>query len=226
MAKDDVRRNLLNAAGETFAELGYRRATVRQICRKAGANVAAVNYYFGDKQRLYIEAVKHARRMRAERQPLPQWSESTPPAEKLRMVIHTLLRRMLGEDGDPWQARLVVREIIEPTRACEEMVQEAFRPMFERILGIVREMVPSDTPVHRAEQIVFSIISQCVYYRVHGALLAMLVSQRELREHYRLEQVAEHICQFSLAALGHGCMPGRPAARGVECHDKLVEDRT
>ena len=43
----------MDAAGEIFAEYGYRAATVRQICEKAGANIAAVNYYYGDKERLY-----------------------------------------------------------------------------------------------------------------------------------------------------------------------------
>ena len=49
----DTEKRLLEAAGEVFAEFGYRAATVRQICEKAGANIAAVNYYFGDKEKLY-----------------------------------------------------------------------------------------------------------------------------------------------------------------------------
>ena len=47
----DTERRVLEAAGEVFAALGYRAATVRQICEKAGANIAAVNYYYGDKER-------------------------------------------------------------------------------------------------------------------------------------------------------------------------------
>ena len=54
---DDTRENLLLAAGKVFADKGYEKATVREICKAAGvSNLAAVNYYFGDKERLYIEA--------------------------------------------------------------------------------------------------------------------------------------------------------------------------
>ena len=56
----DTRERLLHAAAEMFAEHGYRDARVRDICQRAGANIAAVNYHFGDKQRLYQEALHHA----------------------------------------------------------------------------------------------------------------------------------------------------------------------
>ena len=57
---DDPRQRLLETAGQIFAEKGFDGATVREICRRAGVNIAAVNYYFRDKERLYIEAVKEA----------------------------------------------------------------------------------------------------------------------------------------------------------------------
>ena len=60
------------AAGEIFAERGFDGTTVRDICQRAGANIAAVNYYFGDKQRLYVEAVVQAHRWRMEQFPLPR----------------------------------------------------------------------------------------------------------------------------------------------------------
>ena len=40
---------LLAAACAVFADKGYRAATVVEICTAAEANIAAVNYHFGNK---------------------------------------------------------------------------------------------------------------------------------------------------------------------------------
>ena len=56
--KGDKRQRLLEAAAEVYGEQGYRNARVRDICLRAGANIAAVNYYFGDKKRLYDEVLQ------------------------------------------------------------------------------------------------------------------------------------------------------------------------
>jgi AcrR family transcriptional regulator len=47
-----TREALLEAAAQVFAELGFRAATVREICQRARANIASVNYHFGDKENL------------------------------------------------------------------------------------------------------------------------------------------------------------------------------
>ena len=41
---------IMEAAGKIFAEEGYPKATVRDICKHAGANIAAINYHFGNKK--------------------------------------------------------------------------------------------------------------------------------------------------------------------------------
>src|SRR5688572_30118103 len=108
---DDTRTRLIDAAGEIFAEKGFRAANVREICRQAGANVAAVNYHFGDKEQLYLETVRDAYQSCAASVPLPQWPPDTPPAVKLRDFVWTLLSRVLADREPAWHMQLWMREL-------------------------------------------------------------------------------------------------------------------
>jgi len=57
-AAASTREKLVEAAGHVFAEHGYQATTVREIVKRSGANIAAVNYYFGGKLGLYTEVLK------------------------------------------------------------------------------------------------------------------------------------------------------------------------
>lgn len=199
----DPRDNILHAAGPIFAEKGYKSATVREICQVAGANVAAVNYYFGDKESLYIETVKHATRSLATKVPLPDWAVDAGPELRLRGMIRTLLTRMLS-DAAPWEQQLMFREVLHPTAACRAMGEEYFRPHFELLLGILNQLLPADTPSHKRRQIGFSIVGQCVHYRLAGAVVEMLTPDDE-REHFEIDRLAEHIADFTLASIAQTC---------------------
>jgi AcrR family transcriptional regulator len=223
LRRDRARRRILEAAGEVFAERGYQKATIREICHMAAVNVAAVNYYFGDKQRLYIEAVKHARALIEQRMPLPEWTLQTPAEDKLQQFISTFLGRLLSPETAAWQTRLLTREIIEPTRACEEMAQESFRPFFGVLLQVLRELLPPATPDYRLHQLGISIVAQCVFYRAQGRIIEMMIDQDERQRFYSVPQLAAHIARFSLdgtrgAANVDDVVAGRPGSAAAKAN--------
>ena len=180
IAAVEPRERILSAAGQEFAERGYEAATVRDICLAAGVNLAAVNYYFGDKQRLYVESVKHAHQQRAGQVPLPEWTAGTPPQRKLRDFVGNLLERMLGFGEPPWQVRLMMREVLHPTDACRELVEDYVRPRFELLVSILDELVDGQLSQTELRQVALSIIGQCFLYRAAGDVVGMLVPREEL----------------------------------------------
>ncbi len=201
-ALPDPRVRILSAAGREFAERGYEAATVRDICSAAGVNVAAVNYYFGDKRRLYIESVKHAHAERLRRVPQPEWAPGTPAPQKLRDFVGSMLDRMLGGDQPPWQVGLMMRELLQPTEACRELVENSIRPLFETLLGILDEVVAGALPEAQLRRVGLSIIGQCFLYRAAGDVVAMLVPADEIETSHTPSAIADHVTRLTLAALG------------------------
>ena len=215
-AADDTRARLTEAAGEVFAAKGFQAATVREICSLAGANLAAVNYHFGDKRQLYVEAVKRAQ-CSEDRQSLPQWPSDTPPAEKLREYIHGMLARFLDERRPVWHARLMAREMAEPTEACVALVDSYIRPSYELLDGILEELLPPDTPATDRHLMAFSVVGQCVHFKIHRPIAVQLVGEKEYAT-YDIARLADHVTRFSLAAINHRMPAGKsdsPSAPSV-----------
>jgi AcrR family transcriptional regulator len=208
---DTTRERIAEAAGEIFAERGFDATTVRDICQRAGANVAAVNYYFGDKQRLYVDVVVRAHRWRMEQARLPEWSDDTPAETKLADFIATFFRRVLTGPDDTWHTKLVMREMANPTAACAELVQSSIRPQFEILLAILRELLPADVSAPKLRLTAFSIVGQCLFYHFADPVVRNLLTTDEYSE-LNVAMLAEHVLNFSLGSIGRQALPERKGA--------------
>lgn len=198
---DTTPLRIIEAAGEVFADKGFQAATVREICQLAGANVAAVNYYFGDKRKLYIEAVKRAHRWRMEQATLPEWSADTPAETRLAGWIHTFILRIRSGPGDTWHTRLMMRELMHPDDACAAVVQDSIRPQFEILNAILRQLLPPDTSEEKLHLTAFSVVGQCLFYHLADPVIRTLIEPQEY-DGYHVDKLAGHITQFVMHALG------------------------
>lgn len=196
----DTRTRLLEAASVVFAEHGFARATVREICDRAGTNVAAVNYHFGDKRRLYNEAIKRAHQLKWDEQGAPEWPEGLSPEAKLRFFVEQLLACMLSDASMPHHRQLILQEMARPSEATSELVDEFIGHEFARLVGVISELAPTLAP-ERARMTAFSVVGQCLYYKLARPVVERLVGEEALGSYSR-EALAAHIADVVLAALG------------------------
>ncbi len=198
IASENPRERLLEAAGEIFAEKGFKGATVREIIERAKVNIAAVNYYFRDKERLYIEAVKHGACVEPSEQLC--WPVGTPPAVKLADFIRFHVVGLLDPGKPAWHARLVMRELTQPSAACTELVRDYIEPKSKVLGGILEELLPRGTPRGKRFLVAFSIMGQVLFYCTHKPIITLLIGA-DGATHLDPDTLAEHITQFSLRAL-------------------------
>jgi TetR/AcrR family transcriptional regulator, regulator of cefoperazone and chloramphenicol sensitivity len=206
----DTRERLLQAAGEVFARSGFREATVREICQLADANVAAVNYHFGNKEGLYSSVLKYAMRSAMQKFPLDMGlNEKSTPLERLDAFVRSFLLRVLDEGRPAWHGKLMAREVAEPTTALDQVVEEIIQPLQARLIDIVREFIP---PARRDEVVhlsAMSIFGQCLYYYYARHILFRLDAQKYGPKN--IERLAKHIIGFSLGGLKGLAGENRPA---------------
>ena len=198
---DATRHQLLEAAGGVFAEAGYRDATVREICRRAGANIAAVNYHFGDKEKLYAEVLRYSHGKTLEKHPpLLGVAADAPPEKKLRAFVLSLLLRIFDQGPTAWHGKLMAREMIEPTAALDLLVEERIRPMSDQLRKIVAEILNCPLNDERVQLCGFSVVSQCMFYH-HCQPVILRLFPRQAFDPAGIARLAEHIARFSLAAM-------------------------
>ena len=199
--KTAAKQRILQASGEVFAEAGFRRATVRDICSRAGVNIASVNYYFQDKGNLYVETLRYWKDIAFEKYPRELGtSESDPPEERLKGFIRSFVFRILDTGVESRFGRLMAREFAEPTAALDVIVEEVARPMFHLLSAIVGRIIGQDPASNTSLYCCASVVGQCLYFLYARPVLHRLVGEDKVRS-MDIEDIAGHICGFSLAAL-------------------------
>jgi hypothetical protein len=115
-----------------------------------------------------------------------------------------MLERMLGFSQPPWQVRLMMREVLHPTDACRELVEDYIRPHFAVLVAILDDLAGHTLAEPELRRIGLSIIGQCFLYRAAGDVVAMLVPADELASLHSPACLADHVTRYALAALGLG----------------------
>jgi TetR/AcrR family transcriptional regulator, regulator of cefoperazone and chloramphenicol sensitivity len=215
----DTREKLLDAAGQVFAERGYHGATIREICRLAEANVAAVNYTFGDKLGLYTEVLRQYLRAPQLAQLKAFLDAASSPEEMLRQVIRVRLQSLCSGKRPDWGFRIVMYEFSQPTPAMTRVIDEVMRPVYQRILSAVGQILRLP-PEHETTRLcINSIIGQGLFYTFSRPVLSRLQPDLKLTPQ-QIERIADHIYEFSLAAL-NGMSRRKHKQDKVEDSDKF-----
>jgi len=197
-----TRQRLLDAACELFAEKGFTKTTGKDICDRAAANIAAVNYYFGSKQNLYAEAWRKAFSDSLTAHPPDGGVAPDAPAEeRLRGRIRALI---LGNADENNKSFLIAdKEMATPTRLLAQVMHECLAPLHEETTKLVRELLGPDATGRQVRFCELSILSQCMdvvrWRRFHeghaegGGPPPMPVGD--------VDAYAEHVARFSLAGI-------------------------
>jgi len=198
---DATRGHLLEAAAEVFAEIGFRAATVRQICEKAGANIAAVNYHFGDKEELYKAVLRDTFVSAVAKYPADFGLPPKADAEqRLRAFIHSFFLRLFSEGPSARHGKLMAREMIEPTSALDIVVREGIRSMSTVLLSIMNELLGPRVSDETKRLCAMSVVSQVLFYKHCRPVVTRMFPEMKF-DAAALEQLTVHVTRFSLAAI-------------------------
>jgi AcrR family transcriptional regulator len=190
---------LLHAAGEVFAEEGYAKATSKEICRRANANVAAVNYHFGSKDGLYAAVLEEAHSRLVSLEAVAAAAQSAiDPQLKLRTLLTRLVAEIVNRNRTAWELRVLSREVLSQSPMMDRLVENQIAPKAKFLRTIIGQIMdlPADHPsVSRA---VINVIGPCMMMLITTRALQQKVApQMELDA----ESLTEHMVVYALGGM-------------------------
>lgn len=201
------------AAATIFAECGYQAATTRQICIRAGANAAAVNYHFGDKLGLYKAVLKSfigLQESHLEKRALA----AMPPELALRSFIKAMFESLVGPGTADQYAQVMANEIVEPTPGLAIVVDQIIAPRARLLCDIVARLTSNPVRSLQTRLAAHSIMAQLVHY-MHARSVIKLLWPRWHMNAAAQRQIVEYVTNFSLAGLRGAAKPRRRSAARI-----------
>lgn len=219
----DTTTAILNVAEEMFAEHGIDGVTTRALSERAGVNMAAVNYHFGNKDNLTLEVFRDVARRTVERRlaslaRIEAEAEAEGRVPYPRDVVEAFVDAYVNEDSPRTGillAHLVLQHRVRPTEWTRAIVREELDGFAVRYMEVLHRAVP-----HLSER--------QLHWRYHlmvGAVMMSLSDQRSDGRMGRLSggvadpqdfnQFKEELVAFLTASLGGPDGSGVGGARPV-----------
>lgn len=198
-----TRERILDAAEELFARDGFAAVTVRQIMRKAEADVSLAYYHFKSKRDLFdavmLRRVDHLNNIRLEalekveqRHPGDQ-----PTVEEIIEAFVQPLLDLLASDHDEWRHYFaLIAQINSSTQWGGELMTKYFDPLVRRFLEALRKAMPGCEDVD-------------IYWSYHFLSGALTMTFAETG---RIDNLSGGLCRSSDMASINARMPGFVAA--------------
>jgi len=198
---ETTRERILEAACELFAAKGFAGTTTQDICARADANIAAVNYHFRSKDNLYRDVWAHLHELAAER-----WTSSVDEAasaeEKLRGFIRLRVETILSGGPESRFPRIIHWEMGQPTGLHQELRERYMHKRRTWFLEIIRDIVGDHLDDH-----VLRLAGFCI----HSPLIHLIEMKARPGAAHRVktcrhsdedpEGLVDTLCTFALAGL-------------------------
>nr|WP_282553569.1 transcriptional regulator CecR [Providencia sneebia] len=150
---ENAREQLLLAAADVYGELGLNGATTRKIAQVSGQNIAAISYYFGSKEGLYLavaQLIADTVKTYFNEQIIEiddYIKQSSPDPEEAMTLLHKILvcyNQFQLEKKNLSFSRILAREQLNPTEAYTLIHEQALGPIYTKLNRLIAIYIGSD----------------------------------------------------------------------------------
>lgn len=166
-----TRAKIIDAAGQLFAERGFKGVTVRDIVQQANTHLSALNYHFRSKDALYREVVLEACKLASISEKDQQMLGQLKPHDALFLLVKEGLKEYQGKTASHWQVVIITRESWEPSPIFNEVVENYFKPEADFVAGIIGRISGKAPDSHEVRFAFLSMVALMETFGLYGHLV-------------------------------------------------------
>ena len=199
----DTKEKIILAAAEEFSKAGYHAATTRHICERADVNIAGVNYHFSTKEALYKQVMEYLfqKTEKALCETITVANEAEWKQAIYDWIVYIITTTTDSASLNAWKHRILFREMLDPSDAFPEFFKKYLKPHFASLEHYVRCGSPDGVSRDDVYIVIFSILSQCLFYFQNKLIVKQLFSERFLDEENRVERISRYISDGACSKL-------------------------
>jgi len=201
---ESTRERLLDAGEQLFSERGFEGTSVRELGALARCNPAAVNYYFGGKENLYVEVWRRhlvdmrQRRVESIRRVIFESGSQPVLEELLRAFAQAFVGPLVAEERGQRLVKLMAREMIDARLPPGMFGENVIKPTLAAMQEGLEKACPG-LPGWRVPLVVFSLVGQLLHtIRIKGILHWI---DKEAVAMFEPAKMIDHIVEFTAAGI-------------------------
>lgn len=211
---DQTRQRLLETAVEIFARSAYDSVRTRMLADAAGVNQAAIPYYFGGKEGLYLAVAQHiAERLGAEiaaltAQAAPLLDDTAHASDEaielaLRKILADFARSILSQPEPNASAAIILREQLQPTKAFDLLYQQAMEPLHRAVTALTARLDGLDHDAPEAILHAHALLGQVLGFVAARTTVLRRLGQQQI-DAAQIEYIADLLGSVRIAPDRHG----------------------
>ena len=134
MTSENTKLNIIHAAGELAAELGFANVSTRAVADRSGENIGSIHYHFGSKDGLFIEVVREAmggcchKGATAAFAHLDEFSTREELSAMVRNLIEAEITDMFRSERPAWHVPVIYQLLQRDDHLYEVFQKEVMEP--------------------------------------------------------------------------------------------------
>ena len=199
---ETVPEKLLDVAEILFCEKGFDGTSVRDLTTAAGCNVAAINYHFGGKNKLYVEMFRRQMRrmIQRHREHIDTLAEKSNASleDLIRGTITVPLKAIENKEKSAAVMKLLVREVLNQHVRRDEIIGDLKNEFFPIFCNAMMRLCPG-LDAESANLCLFSldalVIHPILFYEIYMETIPGI----------KADGIIEHIVKFASAGIRTYC---------------------